>query len=1100
MSVSYDSKLESEYATTAVDGPADANRRGQIRQHMTEYLTKMRRLEETSLPIGPESTTEQLDAFTNSLIIVRRWLAEQKFHNIVNSSRYHYEVNTNEIKNPNDIYPVLWIRDDSGEKVYHRFIGLSEQDLQSIFNSLIKHEYRESVSDEEFNQKLSYGEVREIGIKFHVKNFGKIVRGEDAPGFGGETIDIRNYTFHQGGFFAWFPTIPVDLSKYAIYNEINKENYKDNCFIKACIESKVLTDEEIDILRAYIRTKDVPARKVLEIAKFMKVNIIVRRMNEYTEDTRHRILNPPKKTNFDRTIDMLLFRNHYLINSYEFITPFYIEHYEEIQKKFPDMPIGKQQRLLNMKGQFTQSEKGYKISEILFDMVKFNRFKPIPAMDNLLLSTTEYDNTFGDYDSLEYAEEVCCKPVTDEKTEKEYSVVAYADFESDTSVNPHKAYLCCVVWREGNNVKRISFKGYQCGSRFLEWCPDNSLIYFHNMKYDASFFINESVGSYKVNMIEHSGKLMMLRFTNVKDGRTFFIHDSYSIISAPLKKFNEMFGLEIEKDICPYSVYRKDNIQKRFVPLQECLDALEDEDREQFIKNCQSKDVECLHVRGKNTTRVFYEGKVEDVSKYSVEIMKYAEYYCTKDCVVLMLGMEKFDTDLSEIFAKNNKQWIGTKSYISISAIGYDFAIKYGCLEGVYALAGKPQDFISRCVSGGRCMIADNKKVIVEGKIQDFDCSSLYPSAMYRMPGIPLGKPKVIQDVSKIWDYTDFYVEININKLQAKGVDHYRFPLVFKNGDVSKNYVDEPIKHFYLDKRSLQDLIEYYDIEYEVLRGYYFDEGYNNKINEFIKVLYDLRLSYKKSGNPLEKTIKLLLNSIYGKSILRPIKTDTKVVDPTKLDHFIMLHYNFIKEVHVMEGDKHKNAYAKLIRPINLHFNVPQFGVNVLSWSKHIMNEVMCLADQKGIEIYYQDTDSIHIKDEDVPKLAEYFKEKYGRELIGKYLGQFHCDFNEIEPGVPVYSTKLIAVGKKSYLDLLEDEKGNKKLHIRLKSIPTQVIQNHAKNENLTIEEIYKILYDGDPIKFNMLDGSNGFRKNKFFEMETPSEFYRIVHFPQNKE
>ena len=36
-------------------------------------------------------------------------------------------------------------------------------------------------------------------------------------------------------------------------------------------------------------------------------------------------------------------------------------------------------------------------------------------------------------------------------------------------------------------------------------------------------------------------------------------------------------------------------------------------------------------------------------------------------------------------------------------------------------------------------------------------------------------------------------------------------------------------------------------------------------------------------------------------------------------------------------------------------------GVMILSISKRIMNEVICTAEDYGIEIYYQDTDSMHI-------------------------------------------------------------------------------------------------------------------------------------------
>ena len=44
----------------------------------------------------------------------------------------------------------------------------------------------------------------------------------------------------------------------------------------------------------------------------------------------------------------------------------------------------------------------------------------------------------------------------------------------------------------------------------------------------------------------------------------------------------------------------------------------------------------------------------------------------------------------------------------------------------------------------------------------------------------------------------------------------------------------------------------------------------------------------------------------------------------------------------------------------------------------------MCLAYDIGCHVYYQDTDSIHIECNDLPKLEEAFKLKYGRELRGK--------------------------------------------------------------------------------------------------------------------
>ena len=67
-------------------------------------------------------------------------------------------------------------------------------------------------------------------------------------------------------------------------------------------------------------------------------------------------------------------------------------------------------------------------------------------------------------------------------------------------------------------------------------------------------------------------------------------------------------------------------------------------------------------------------------------------------------------------------------------------------------------------------MTANNEKIVVDKKIQDFDAVSLYPSAMKEMPGIPKGKPKVLSTEEcqnkDIFKYDAFYVEINIKRIE----------------------------------------------------------------------------------------------------------------------------------------------------------------------------------------------------------------------------------------------------------------------------------------------------------------------------------------------
>jgi hypothetical protein len=98
------------------------------------------------------------------------------------------------------------------------------------------------------------------------------------------------------------------------------------------------------------------------------------------------------------------------------------------------------------------------------------------------------------------------------------------------------------------------------------------------------------------------------------------------------------------------------------------------------------------------------------------------------------------------------------------------------------------------------------------------------------------------------------------------------------------------------------------------------------------------------------------------------------------------------------------------------------------------MNEVFCLAEDNLLHMYCQDTDSVHILHDDVPRLAQEFRVKYGRELIGKNLGQFHCDFVSLD-GSESVAKRSVFCGKKIYLDELVDENEKVTYQSRMKGI-----------------------------------------------------------------
>tara|TARA_R110001606_G_scaffold12368_2_gene53964 strand:- start:12 stop:515 length:504 start_codon:yes stop_codon:yes gene_type:complete len=166
--------------------------------------------------------------------------------------------------------------------------------------------------------------------------------------------------------------------------------------------------------------------------------------------------------------------------------------------------------------------------------------------------------------------------------------------------------------------------------------------------------------------------------------------------------------------------------------------------------------------------------------------------------------------------------------------------------------------------------------------------------------------------------------------------------------------------------------------------------------------------------------------------------------------------------------------------------------------SKRIMNEVMCLAEDNGLTIYYQDTDSLHIHSEDVKILVDKYKEVYGKELNGKNMGQFHGDFDSKILKGDLKSVKSIFLGKKCYVDVLEgDEKGLYDYHIRMKGVSGDAIKHYAYKHNMNVYDVYEKLYDGEEITFDLCcDGkkiSFDFKNN--MEISTINLFERKIKF-----
>jgi hypothetical protein len=921
----------------------------------------------------------------------------------------------------------------------------------------------------------------------------------------------------EGGLFPYTHNLDIDLSDYAVYRKSDNWgdlNNRENCFITA------LKSRNIDTTTAkeYIQNQYLCQRKLKELAPKLKLFIRVKRLYE-NGNISSRMSEYGNPT--DPIIDLGLLDKHYFIIQPTIYTSFAIENYFQIK----DQPNW--EKITRIRDGIYRRDgdrfiDSYKLISILLEnkqthlnelegneIYKLLNWK---EKEEPIYSCLKYNDTLYDRKENPSGE---LKHLTAKSTCKSYVAISYFDFETtttrnDNEITKHKPYLCCntklddVLWYEGSD----------CGKRMIEdlwreYSDDREavearkkigvmegefdidypcvLLIAHNAGYDFRFIL-EYLDD--IETIEKGNGLMMStayytkkdysrgRGSNSGRARTvkFEIRCSLKMINMPLGKFGKCFGMEIKKEIMPYSFYTEENIITKYFLIKDFLTAIPVKDHKEVITNI--KKWKCYGIKNDYS---------EDKTK--INIIKYSREYCKMDCLVLKKGYETFRR------LCNDAIQLDPIDYISLASMADDYLKKECCYQGVLQICGVPRAFIQRCIVGGRTMIANNQKIHLQDKIiNDFDAVSLYPTGMERMEGFLLGKPKVITQFTPD-EYTSYFICIRIKQVGRR----LRFPLnscIAENG--TRNFTNDLIgKVLYIDKTGLEDLIKYQQVEYEFINGYYYDEGYNPNIKTTIRHLFTQRLKYKRDDNPLQMVFKECMNSCYGKSYMKPIEKDIHYISVDEFEKFMYRQYNYIKEATLLDNGKMYKVVC--MEKINQHFNYAHIGVEILSMTKRIMNEVMVLAEDMNIDLYYQDTDSIHIEDVNIQKLADAFKERNGRELIGKDMGQFHSDF-DLGSAKNVVAIESIFLGKKCYCDKLrgEDENGDYVygFHIRMKGVPEDSILYKAEMEyGGDVMAIYKDLFDGAELEFDLLAKKPKFELKSDMTIVSKASFIRKIKF-----
>ena len=1079
------------------------------------------------------STTELKNADEEVVNKIVERLYKDPFHTKVIFAEYNEEIGRTEImpvSQQNMLMPRIkkWFEEviltqPVNKKMWYKFMingqwrtrNLHDIETRELFYNMLNGSRVFNLED--YNDKDGFYKQFELPPLQLIDAFMITTIDENALRKSRSKKDAVNNT-HESGFFEYslkqeYIQLECFTKELQIFNKLTDDSNKKlrkelrmPCIVYAL--STVIDDEDTLMkIHNRIATDYLDIKHLRPIFEEFSINGTVRYLRDddntlRKSHTKNNNTIGPKNAKYH--IDLISFRNHYFVYKTIPLNLFYIRHYNEVNayanannKSFEwccaaDCIRNGVPHIKNSKAKCTT----YDLVKTLFEVDAFTPYSyydfqvQITGLHKLITNTREPED-------LSYNANNCTRLIVDKQTEstEQEHTYWYADFETCPEDDGHKPFLLCLSNREGTINK--SFYGIRCAQLFMDYIPDNSIVYFHNLGYDGRFLR-------KFNTVQSIDKgTRIMKQVSKYNNKTITFKDTFSMLTQPLCRFPAMFpsafkNTNIKKELFPYKYYN----YKRVLSHQELnpIGIISDVGIEDNWTDAQKQEFT-------HNVNTIPDCKVDD-DHFNMRV--YAQFYCEQDVNVLRLGYNTFRmTTLQEPIC------LDVDNFISAASLANEYMNRkvFRPNGNIYEVSGVVLDFLMKAVYGGRCMTRENKRWHVSDELDDFDAVSLYPSAMSRLWTVE-GRPHVLTpellgdgeyNISRTHPllqhvFTEnqtqptedkyisaFVVDIEITNI---GINR-QFPLIVKRDPITKTNMNvNECCNMTVDNIMLEDLIRFQHITYRVIKGYFYTGNRDHRIRTAITQLFNERLVKKKEGSPLQETLKLIMNSAYGKSMQKPIQKDMKYMHKNKIDAYRCAHYyNYIEDITVDDSD---TAIVLTHKKLFNQFNNCLFGVQVLSMSKRIMNEVMCLAEDLHLDVYYQDTDSNHIKHEHVPILAREFEKQYGRPLIGTSMGCFHSDFDELKHN-PI-SIESYFLGKKTYIDLLRNDKGEHAFHIRMKGIPIKTIQHVVKTEYHNDPMcLYALMYHGDEVQFDLCKGRVQFTYTKGGTVVNETSFIRRV-------
>lgn len=559
---------------------------------------------------------------------------------------------------------------------------------------------------------------------------------------------------------------------------------------------------------------------------------------------------------------------------------------------------------------------------------------------------------------------------------------------------------------------------------------DKHVLFFHNLRYDRSLFeTHHDLIIQKIVIKDNQIYSLQLRC----HGFVIEVRDSLKMIPVGISKFCKTFKLpdimNKKDELILYDYFKPENMRENtfrcnvFEYTEDHTFAGGHEERADFMYRLTQQLPLIEEVKFSSADKTFYPKALY-------------MYYLKFDVAILAAGLAVFRSEFNSL--TDNE--LDVLDSLTISSYAYKHMGYYGAFENSYQVSGNIRAFLGLAVYGGRVMCNSKYEgTSVTGVDLDyFDACSLYPSAIDYIcrvrGGFPTGPAKVITPQLKEYSVLqqvarEYTVRVRITRIDRK---QFSIPFIAWRHDNRIDYIQEmpPDLDFLevvVDKQTLEDYIEYHQIQFEILEGVFWDGDLNPTWGEIVNRLYSARLTAKAQGQPVKADcIKLILNSAYGKTITRCSNTQVSYIPKKKYGKPKDWELSISNAFHVIQKYREVGPNQVEVHKYQLDksYNMAKYGSMILAASKHLMNEVFDLMSVNEMPIYYTDTDSFVMRKNDRDVLAERFESKFGRRLIGKQLGNFHSDFSfkyqgrDVDPDL-VHSVEFIPAGRKLYIHKL---------------------------------------------------------------------------------